>query len=434
METKTIKENLDLAKAISDKMVALKKTLPYHLNIIDELHINENAHSRILSKLLQYQENGHYTFLEKFFEHCNLPLQPEKPEITTEKQRIDILIMDKSAGYAVIIENKVNYAGDQNAQIKRYVDKVKNNGIAQDKIYVLYLTRWGRKIASENSLPNDLKNELGDRYVPINFNNHILPWLNSLIGFCRFKDTQLIAAMQQYTDFIKGFLNQRNDTQKIYQIMKEDITKLLKLRNKNRIEKYHIIDEKLDEIANLQNQLNNMKNELANTARKAFFEKLYHKLNQNFPGWEYRSAVINPVSSFDEAFDRPYFGMAYNPKELAAIKKVGDKELVLSIELQNDKGGWKSFLCGIFTYNDPDIQSIIISDFFGEYGLNKETTNNWVYLHRNSYVFDDANIGFNVNDPKWDLYFIEQTDKVVDVFYDQVVKVLEAWKKYIQQS
>ncbi len=428
-----IDENLELAKTISDKIAEIKKSLPYHINIIDELHINENAHSRILSKLLQYQENGHYIFLEKFFDHCNLQLQPKKPEITTEKQRIDILIMDKSADYAVIIENKVNYAEDQNAQIKRYVDKVIKYGISEDKIYVLYLTRWGRKIVSEKSLPNELKGKLGKRYKPINFNNHILPWLNSLIGFCRFKDTQLIAAIQQYTDFIKGFLNQRNDTQKIYQIMKEEITKLLKLTDKNSIEKYHIIDEKLDEIANLQNQLNNMKNELANTARKAFFEKLYHKLNKNFPGWEYRSEVIKEVKSIDLAFELPYFGMAYNPKELPAIKKIGDKELVLSIELQNDKGGWKSFLCGIFTYNDPTIQKEI-EKFFDGYRLNKETTNNWAYLHRNSYVFEDANIGFNVNDPKWDQYFIEQTDKVVVVFYNQVIKVLNAWKKYVQPS
>ena len=33
--------------------INLKK--PYHLNVIDELHINENAHSRILFKLLIYK-------------------------------------------------------------------------------------------------------------------------------------------------------------------------------------------------------------------------------------------------------------------------------------------------------------------------------------------------------------------------------------------
>ena len=31
---------------------------PYHINIIDELHANENAHTRILIKLLQFSKSG----------------------------------------------------------------------------------------------------------------------------------------------------------------------------------------------------------------------------------------------------------------------------------------------------------------------------------------------------------------------------------------
>ena len=34
-----------------------EEKLPYHINLIDELHANENAHSRILGKLLQQQES-----------------------------------------------------------------------------------------------------------------------------------------------------------------------------------------------------------------------------------------------------------------------------------------------------------------------------------------------------------------------------------------
>ena len=431
-----IDENLELAKNISDKISEIKKSLPYHLNIIDELHINENAHSRILSKLLQYQENERYIFLEKFFDHCNLQLQPEKPEITTEKQRIDILIMDKSAGYAVIIENKVNYAEDQNAQIKRYVDKVIKHGISEDKIYVLYLTRWGRKIVSEKSLPNDLKGKLDKRYKPINFNNHILPWLNSLIGFCRFKDTQLIAAIQQYTDFIKGFLNQRNDTQKIYQIMKKEITKLLKLTDKNIREQTSLIQKKIAEVNELQNVLENMNKDLVqeiNETRKPFIKRLFNKLNENNKCWEYRSAVINSVSndenSIDEAFNQPYFGMAYTK----TIYKMEDKDLTLSIELQNNDGNEKKFLCGIFTYNNKAIQEKMEA-FFKSNDIKTATADWWVYLHPDNYQYDGNKIGYNINDPKWDQYFIEQTDKVVEVFYNQVVKVLNAWKKYVQPS
>lgn len=430
MKAQDIKHNLEIAKRISDKIAEIKKSLPYHLNIIDELHINENAHSRILSKLLLYEEDGRYIFLEKFFEYCDVPLKPEKPEITTEKHRIDILIMDKASDYAVIIENKVNYAGDQSEQIKRYFEKVKQNGIVPENIYVFYLTRWGHKTVSKDSLPDELKKQLADKYIPINFNRQILPWLNTLTGFCRYKDTQLIAAIHQYTDFIIGLLNQRNDTKKIYNIMKKEIEKILELQDKNNIEKYQIINKKFEEITNLQGYLDSMKNELANNARKAFIKKLYNKLNEHYPDWEYRSAVINKISLFDdEAFDRPYFGMAYTRQ----VKKIDDKELVLSIELQNDKGNWKSFLCGVFIYGEQPIREKI-EKFFDDAGLIKESVGYWVYLHRSSYVFDDTNIGYNVNDPKWDQYFIEKTDEVVDVFYNQVVRVLEAWQKYVKEQ
>ena len=40
--------------------------LPYHFNLIDELHANENAHTRILLKLLSYNISGEYVFFKSF--------------------------------------------------------------------------------------------------------------------------------------------------------------------------------------------------------------------------------------------------------------------------------------------------------------------------------------------------------------------------------
>lgn len=54
----------DLVEAVEKIKEEWLSKLPYHLNVIDELHINENAHSRILTKLLQYKsESGRYEFL-----------------------------------------------------------------------------------------------------------------------------------------------------------------------------------------------------------------------------------------------------------------------------------------------------------------------------------------------------------------------------------
>ena len=47
-----------------------KLKLPYHLNIIDELHINENGHSRILMRLFCYRnDKGDYEFLKSFINY-----------------------------------------------------------------------------------------------------------------------------------------------------------------------------------------------------------------------------------------------------------------------------------------------------------------------------------------------------------------------------
>ena len=56
-----MQEVFTLVKAINDFVNAKKKNLPYNINVIDELHANENAHSRILQKLLQYQD-GFYRY------------------------------------------------------------------------------------------------------------------------------------------------------------------------------------------------------------------------------------------------------------------------------------------------------------------------------------------------------------------------------------
>ena len=44
---------------------------PYNMNLIDELHADENAHSRILIKLLSYKINDSFPIFEKFLKILN---------------------------------------------------------------------------------------------------------------------------------------------------------------------------------------------------------------------------------------------------------------------------------------------------------------------------------------------------------------------------
>ena len=113
---KCCSEILRLTDKFAQKYRELLPKMPYNINVIDELHINENGHSRILTKLLQFKnQDGKYEILESLLKyivnvaHCENfgKIHITKPIITQEKCRIDLWIRDK--GYALIFENKVYY-------------------------------------------------------------------------------------------------------------------------------------------------------------------------------------------------------------------------------------------------------------------------------------------------------------------------------------
>ena len=90
----------------------MEAKLPYHLNVIDELYINENGHSRILAKLLQYKsQTQQYEMLESLIDFIAENLKKDSfgsikvvnPEITQEKERIDLWVREKGQ-YAIIFE------------------------------------------------------------------------------------------------------------------------------------------------------------------------------------------------------------------------------------------------------------------------------------------------------------------------------------------
>ena len=66
METNEKIDLLNLAKKYAELFNKEKDNFPYRLNVINELHDDENAHSRILIRLLQYKDKDEYTWL-KFF-------------------------------------------------------------------------------------------------------------------------------------------------------------------------------------------------------------------------------------------------------------------------------------------------------------------------------------------------------------------------------
>lgn len=63
---------LEFSKELSSLRNRERQKLPYNFNLIDELHADENAHTRILLKLLSYHAEGDYTFEDLFLSMMNM--------------------------------------------------------------------------------------------------------------------------------------------------------------------------------------------------------------------------------------------------------------------------------------------------------------------------------------------------------------------------
>jgi hypothetical protein len=175
----------DIVPGFRNLLEEEKRKLPYSINLLDEIHANENAHSRILRKLLMFPETmvgkTRYPVLELFLKYLGHPfadLELIKPVITAEEARIDLLIRDRD--YSIIIENKINGAVDQDEQLQRYVDKLKTAKVVEDHIYILYLTAEGGS-PSESSFPEALRKRFCLRYREINFRYDVYRFLKESV-------------------------------------------------------------------------------------------------------------------------------------------------------------------------------------------------------------------------------------------------------------
>lgn len=222
-------EILAIAQSISKLLTDELGKRPYGANIIDELHAGENAHSRILKMLLQYNGGGKYPIYVKFLSLIkkNCPKTPcgfvcVNPYFANEDGRIDLLIKDgKDDKYAIIIENKVCGAGDQDKQLERYIEYIKND-VSLERIIVIYLTLDGQKQVSCTSLTEkakeylSVKSEDNGRYVELNYREHIIPWIEEIIPEMQVKEELLISALRQYLDYLKGICQMRESDEPIY--------------------------------------------------------------------------------------------------------------------------------------------------------------------------------------------------------------------------
>lgn len=146
----------DMAEKYESKK---KDTITHKINVfrmISEHYYYENRHSDIIKTFLD-PSGMHYEgskFLDLFIDFINERLKGEnkrvdkenykdaivtREELTDEGRRIDILIKSRDTKHCIIIENKMNNAGDMHNQLPSYNGHMKNHGYTVDCIVYLPL-------------------------------------------------------------------------------------------------------------------------------------------------------------------------------------------------------------------------------------------------------------------------------------------------------
>ncbi|NLD23288.1 MAG: PD-(D/E)XK nuclease family protein [Bacteroidales bacterium] len=250
-----------------------KKKLPFHINIIDELRADENAHSRILAKFLMYEDliSREYDIFKSFIgylvENYNNKKDFQKievkwPTLTVEKERIDLWIRDSN--YVLIVENKVQNAGDQYKQLERYIDTSKNYGYKEEDIYVLYLPPTYEKEPDTESWGKYYETDIyNNRYLKLSFRDDILPWLkNDVLHNVRIKERLLMSSLEQYIDHLEGKFSLRTINDKMNMKLQEFIKENLEITNAEPEYSLTKVLEKKEEVEDALNQLKQLEHSI----------------------------------------------------------------------------------------------------------------------------------------------------------------------------
>ena len=273
-----------------------KEKLPYHINLIDELHANENAHSRIFAQLLRYKEKDTYPFLDNFLNDvCGFNIKIETPEIKKVDScgRIDIPIFDKE--YVVIIENKVtdralDQNGEEGGQLARYIEIIKEKYKRElQTIFVIYTPKYTREPSSEcweNKDNVSYKDVFKDRFRSLSYRDVIYPWFkNIILPIIDAKNIYLRSAVEQYTDYLEGIFNLRNIDKKMNMELQKFIKKELELQDDNPKKAMELLLEKEMELNETITQIQQLKNKYQRQIIVSQFDKWGEQLKEDFASY-----------------------------------------------------------------------------------------------------------------------------------------------------
>ena len=280
-----VKDLLDLLEKYRKEREKKLAELPF-FNILEEVRVNENAHTRLLMHLLKHERafTDFASWLEK--EHpLKQPLSMEgRPLIDVEFNGIDGLIRERKK-YAVIVENKVCGAVDQERQLGRYINECVDLGYAEDQIYILYLVDRPGKEPSEQTL-EDYKEEFEGRTLVLSYTEDIIPWmqkfLDALESNKQEKEKLLLSGVTQYLDYLKmTFMNSHHIDMEEWLKGYIAENKKVSRRDKAELSERQIIDALTPDIDALEVLLSDAKRLRARSYIKIWEEAIYEKNGGN---------------------------------------------------------------------------------------------------------------------------------------------------------
>ena len=204
--------------------------------LLDPYNSVRGLQSRFMSSLLDPKGNHHLgtTPIELLFGELGskMPITPHievipNNETWAEHANIDLLIIDRVARNALIIENKIN-ARDSNhsdrGQLEGYYQQILSEGIPADNIEIYYLTLDRHEPSPESLNTNGQTPELESKVQCIDYGTEIKNWLSALVkeAFCA---PFLRESVNQYINLINNMTGN---------IEIEERLELMRLVGKNR--------------------------------------------------------------------------------------------------------------------------------------------------------------------------------------------------------
>ncbi|MGB1216819.1 MAG: PD-(D/E)XK nuclease family protein [Saprospiraceae bacterium] len=192
--------------------------------ILRKLHDEVHLHSQFIFELLN--PNGSHNkgtiFLESFLEEIKIDsFELEEIEVEKELYNIDILINNKHQ--AIIVENKIR-AKDQDKQIERYYNLIKEQGFREIKI--VYLKPFEENPSKESL--GDLPSEVIEKeLIVISYHKEILNWIEKCISIST-RHPALRETLIQYSNVVKEITNQGMSEDK-----EKEVIELLSKNNEN---------------------------------------------------------------------------------------------------------------------------------------------------------------------------------------------------------